>query len=293
MGSGPGVLVVVATPIGNLGDLSPRAAGALADADLVACEDTRRTGRLLELAGIGSRPLTVVNDHTEGDMVPVIVEAVRSGRRVALVTDAGTPGISDPGQRVVAAVAGSGGRIEVIPGPAAPVAALVASGLPATRFVMEGFLPRRGPERAGRLNALAGEVRTVVLLEAPHRLAATIGDLAGVCGDERRVALCRELTKMHEEVWRGTLGEAVAHTAEVPPRGEFVVVLDGAPPPPAPGDDELRRALAEHETAGASRRDAVAAVARAAGVSRRRVYQLAIGGDQSPEQGSQEWSSGE
>jgi len=288
MGSGPGVLVVVATPIGNLGDLSPRAQAALTDADLVACEDTRRTGRLLELVGIGSRPLVVVNDHTEADMVPVIVDAVRAGRRVAVVTDAGTPGISDPGQRMVAAVAADGGRIEVIPGPAAPVAALVASGLPATRFVMEGFLPRRGPERAERLGVLAREVRTVVLLEAPHRLAATIGDLARVCGDERRVALCRELTKMHEEVWRGTLGEAVAYTAEVSPRGEFVIVIDGAPPPPAPGDDELLGALAEHEAAGVSRRDAIAAVARASGVSRRRVYQLAIGEDHSPQQDQQD-----
>jgi 16S rRNA (cytidine1402-2'-O)-methyltransferase len=274
--NGPGALIVVATPIGNLGDLSPRAVSALADADLVACEDTRRTGRLLEFAGVRARRLAVVNDHTERFMVADLVAAVRRGERVALVTDAGTPGVADPGERLVAAMIAEGLRVEQVPGPSSPVAALVQSGLPTSRFVFEGFLPRRGGDRHDRLVEVAGERRTVVLLEAPHRVVRTISDLAQVCGPDRRVALCRELTKLHEEVWRGTLGGAVDHLAAVGPRGEYVVVLEGAAEPDGPTDAGILAALAERRADGMSTRDAVDAVAAATGAPRRRVYDLAV-----------------
>jgi 16S rRNA (cytidine1402-2'-O)-methyltransferase len=272
-----GALVLVGTPIGNLGDLAPRAVAALAEADVVACEDTRRTGRLLAAAGVRARRMVVVNDHTESAQCPVLVAAVARGERVALVTDAGMPGIADPGERLVAAMVAAGLRVELIPGPSSPVAALALSGLPTGRFVVEGFLPRRGGERAERLAVVAAEVRTVVILEAPHRLVRTVTDLAEVCGGGRRVALCRELTKLHEEVWRGTLAEAVTHGDEVSPRGEYVIVLDGAPPAPTATDEQILVALRHARADGHSTRDAVDQVTQALSVARRRVYDLALG----------------
>lgn len=266
--------MLVATPIGNLGDLPPRAVEALKGADIVACEDSRRTGRLLQSAGVAARRLVVVNDHTEARLLGELVDAVTSGAVVALVTDAGMPGIADPGQRLVAAMAERDLAVGLVPGPTAPVAGVVLSGFDTRRFVVEGFLPRRGADRARRLAEVAGERRTVVLLEAPHRVARTVEDLADHCGAERRVALCRELTKLHEQVWRGTLGEAVVHCSDVTPRGEYVVVIEGAPPDAEPSDADLVAALGEELAAGASRRDAAAAVAAATGVSKRRVYGL-------------------
>lgn len=270
-------MVLVATPIGNMGDLAPRAVRALAEADVVACEDTRRTGRLLAAVGVTARRLMVVNDHTEAEAAVRLVEAVGRGERVALVTDAGMPGIADPGERLVAAMVAAGLSVEIIPGPSSPLAGLVLSGFSTARFVMEGFVPRRGAERAQRLAIVAGERRTVVLLEAPHRLVRTVADLAAACGDGRRVALCRELTKLHEQVWRGTLAEAVAHCDAVTPRGEYVVVVEGAAAPDPATDDELRVAVRASIDNGSSTRDAVDEVAAAAGVSRRRVYELAVG----------------
>jgi 16S rRNA (cytidine1402-2'-O)-methyltransferase len=272
-----GALVLVATPIGNLGDLSPRAVQALAAADVVACEDTRRTGRLLAAAGVTAGRLVVVNDHTEPDEAPRLVAAVAAGKVVALVTDAGMPAVADPGQRLVAAMADAGLTVEVVPGPSSPLAALALSGFTANRFVMEGFLPRRGTERAQRLGAIATERRTVVVLEAPHRLVRTIGDLRSACGPQRRVALCRELTKLHEQVWRGTLDEAVAYCDEVAPRGEYVVVIDGGEPPAQATDDDLAVALAAARAEGLSTRAAVDRVAATTGAARRRVYDLAVG----------------
>ncbi len=276
MGAGParGALVLVGTPIGNLADLSPRAVDALAGADLICCEDTRRTGRLLQHAGIDRPALRTVNDHTEVRAVADVVRRVASGERVAVVSDAGMPGISDPGERLVRAVIAEGHAVEVVPGPSAVVAALVVSGLPAGRFVFEGFLPRKGSARSSRLDALAAERRTAVLYEAPHRLARTLVDLVDARGGERRVALARELTKLHEEVWRGTLAEAVVWAGDREPPGELVVVLEGAPEAPDADDPaieaELRRALA----AGVSARDAAAEVARSLGVAKRRAYAL-------------------
>ena len=270
-----GSLVLVATPIGNLGDLSPRAVVELGRADAIACEDTRRTGRLLAHAGVSAPKLLTVNDHTEVGAVGDILARLDRGERVAVVTDAGMPGISDPGERLVAAAAEAGHTIEVVPGPSAAVTGLVVSGLAAGRFVFEGFLPRKGSGRSERLVELAGERRTIVLYEAPHRLARTLTDLTAALGANRSVVLARELTKLHEEVWRGSLGDAVARCVDVEPRGEYVVVVAGAPAPVAATDDELAAAVAAEIGAGRTTRDAVALVSGRYDVSRRRVYDLA------------------
>lgn len=271
-----GTLVLVATPIGNLGDLAPRAVDILRQAVLVCCEDTRRTGRLLQHAGITGAHLRRVDEHTEATAAATVIDLLRQGSTVAVVTDAGTPGISDPGARLVRAVVDAGLTVTSVPGPAALVTALVLSALPTERFVFEGFLPRAGGARQRRLDEVAGEQRTVVLYEAPHRVQRTVHDLARVCGGDRRVALCRELTKLHEEVWRGDLAGATEHLAARPPLGEYVVVLEGAAPPGAVSDDEVTERLRSVLSTGASHRDAAAAVARATGRSRREVYQLAL-----------------
>ncbi len=270
-----GRLVVVGTPIGNLGDCSPRAAEALRTADRIACEDTRRTGKLTTLLGIEHGPLVVLNDHTEAARADELVAAMSGGQVVALVSDAGMPGIADPGERLVAAAVAAGVPVEVVPGPTAPIAALVASGLPTARFVVDGFLPRKGSARTRRLAEVAGEVRTVVLLEAPHRLGGTLEDLAAACGADRRVAVARELTKLHEEVWRGTLADAAAWAEAAAPRGELVIVIAGAPPSGEPDDDAVRAALAEAMATGLRTKDAASEVAERLGISRRRAYELA------------------
>jgi 16S rRNA (cytidine1402-2'-O)-methyltransferase len=270
-----GVLVLVGTPIGNLGDLTPRATEALRSADAICCEDTRRTGRLLQHAGVERPRLVVVNDHTEAREVPGVVARLGRGERVAVVSDAGMPGISDPGERLVRAAVAAGHAVEVVPGPSAVLAALVTSGLPAGRFVFEGFLPRKGSGRTERLGAVASEPRTVVLYEAPHRLARTVADLVEACGPDRRVAVARELTKLHEEVWRGSLGDALAWAPAAAPKGEIVLVLEGAPAAGPPDDGALVDALRDELAAGATARDAARAVAARLGVPRRRVYDLA------------------
>ena len=188
-----GRLVLVATPIGHLGDLSPRATAALADAAAVVCEDTRRTGRLLVHAGVSGKRLLVANEHTEASCAAQVRELLDGGATVAVVTDAGTPGISDPGERLVRAAIDGGHVVEAVPGASALLAALVVSGLPTDRFVMEGFLPRQGRDRTDRIAEVAREPRTVVLYEAPHRLARTLADLADACGPDRPVAVAREL----------------------------------------------------------------------------------------------------
>lgn len=274
-GAAAGVLVLVGTPIGNLGDLSPRAVAELGRADAVACEDTRHSGRLLAHAGVVAPKLLTVNDHTEVDAVPEVLARLARGERVAVVSDAGMPGLSDPGERLVAAASAAGFRVEVAPGPSAAITGLVVSGLPTGRFVFEGFLPRKGSGRTERLVELAGERRTIVLYEAPHRLARTLADLASALGPERPVTLARELTKLHEEIWRGTLGSAGERTGEVAPRGEYVLVVEGAAAPEAATDAELVEAVAELTAAGRSTRDAAAIVAGRFGVSRRRAYDLA------------------
>jgi len=270
-----GALVVIATPIGNLGDLSSRAIDALASADAIACEDTRRTRKLLSHAGVKAPALLVVNDHSEAGQVRAVLARLEAGERVAIVTDAGTPGISDPGERLVGAAAAAGLAVEVVPGPSAAIAALVVSGLPTGRFVFEGFLPRKGSGRTERLTALGREPRTAILYEAPHRVRRTVGDLVAALDPQRRVAVVRELTKLHEEVWRGTLEGAVEHLASSEPRGEYVIVLGGAAAPGEATDEDLGRALQARIDAGEDKKTATAAVAKELGVPKRRVYELA------------------
>lgn len=274
--SGAGQLVVVATPIGNLGDLSPRALEVLTNADVVYCEDTRRSRTLFSAHGLSPKsPLQSLHEHNEAERCAQVVERVRAGQLVALVSDAGTPGISDPGERVVAAVARAGLVVTSAPGPSAVVAALSISGLASERFVMEGFLPRKGSERQRRVESWDHESRTVVFYESPQRLGATLGELAARWPD-RDVVVARELTKLHEEIARGTLVELAARFVEREPQGEIVVVLAGVVVERVVNDDEIQRALARAFDEGSSTRDAVDEVAAALGVARRHVYQLAL-----------------
>lgn len=270
-----GTLVLVATPIGNLGDLSPRAVATLQSSSLILCEDTRHSGKLLAHAGISGVRLAVCNEHTETERSRDVLVQLDGGDTVALITDAGTPGISDPGSRLVRAVLDAGHQVSAVPGPAAFVMALVVSGFDTARFVFEGFLPRSGRERTSRLATIAAEPRTTVIYEAPHRIERTVIDLAEACGGQRGVAVARELTKLYETVWRGTLDAATTHVRTTAPRGEYVIVLEGAPPRGEVSDDEIRSAL-HAALDGHSRKDAVAAVVGQLEVPKRRVYDLAL-----------------
>jgi 16S rRNA (cytidine1402-2'-O)-methyltransferase len=271
-----GRLVIVATPIGNLGDITSRAREALATADTVCCEDTRRTRELLAALAIpaGGR-LVALHEHNEATMAPQVVEWVQEGRVVALVTDAGTPAVSDPGARVVAAVTAAGLAVTTTPGPSAAIAALTVSGLATERFCVEGFLPRRGSVRHRRIVALADEERTTVLFEAPQRLSATLAELAAELGGERRAVVVRELTKMHEQIERGTLDELAAGFGGEN-RGEVVLVIEGSPARATPSDDDVARALADELAAGTTLRDAAFRVADSLGVAQRRAYEIAL-----------------
>ncbi|MFI5260956.1 MAG: 16S rRNA (cytidine(1402)-2'-O)-methyltransferase [Candidatus Limnocylindrales bacterium] len=244
-GAARGALYVVATPIGNLGDVTLRALEALRAVPLIAAEDTRISRRLLARHGITTR---LVSYHARNAAVrePELLEHLRAGRDLALVTDAGTPLVSDPGASLVSAWAAEGGRVVPLPGPSAALAALVASGLPAARWGFEGFLPRHGRERRERLARIAADDRATILFEAPGRVAATLRDLAAACGSDRAAALGRELTKLYEEVWRGSLGELAARAADVSPRGEVTLVVAGRAadaPSDAPARAEPQRAL--------------------------------------------------
>jgi 16S rRNA (cytidine1402-2'-O)-methyltransferase len=262
-------LVLVATPIGNLGDLSPRAIEEFRAAGLVCCEDTRRTGLLLNNLGIEAT-LMRLDDHTEVPSIPRVIDALDDGRDVVLATDAGTPGISDPGQRLVSAVIAAGHEVTAVPGASAVLTALTISGLPTDRFVFEGFLPRSGKDRDRRLVEIASEPRTIVLYEAPHRIERTLTDLIDVCGPARSVAVCRELTKLHEEVRRGSLAEMITGLGE--PRGEYVIVLAGAPPAPSLSAEEIESLVRAEIAAGSSTRDAAASVAARTGAPKKNVY---------------------
>ena len=271
-------LVLVATPIGNLGDLSPRAVAELRTVDLIAAEDTRHTRALLTHAGIvaGGR-VRAVHAHNERTEAERIVGLVRDGARVAYVSDAGMPGISDPGERLVRACVDAGLVVEVVPGPSAVLGALVLSGLPTTPFGFEGFLPRKGSARTRRLEAIATSGATTVLFESPRRVAPTIAELARICGGSRPAALARELTKLHEEVVRGTLAELAEHVDADAPRGECVIVVGPAEPRrESVADSEIRAALARALAAGESKRDAAARVAVELGVPKRRAYALTV-----------------
>jgi 16S rRNA (cytidine1402-2'-O)-methyltransferase len=226
---------VVSTPIGNLGDLSPRAVATLASADYIYCEDTRRTLQLLNHASISGPRLVSHHRFNEAATTATALERLKAGARLALVTDAGTPLVSDPGARLVKAVIAEGFELEVVPGPSAVLAALVVSGLVTPQWCFEGFLPRQGRQRATRLSAIAAEAeKAVVLFESPPRLGRLLADLAKACGNERPVAVCRELTKLHEDIWRGPLGEAALRWASRQTKGEHTIVVGPIAGPGAP-----------------------------------------------------------
>lgn len=272
-----GRLEVVATPIGNLGDLAPRARAALLAADLIAAEDTRRTGVLLAAIGV-SGTLISLHEHNESGRIEGLVRELQSGKVIALVSDAGTPLLSDPGYSLVRAAAAAGIEIRAIPGASALTAALSIAGLPTDRFVFEGFLPARGSERRTALARLSSERRTLVFFEAPHRIAATLADLAQLFGGQRRAVVARELTKVHEAVYRGTLAELCAAAAQEPnmTRGEITVLVEGDAEPGEQGANRallaraLKLLLAELPPARAA-----AIAAQIAGVRRSEAYALA------------------
>lgn len=272
----PGTLFVVATPIGNLADLGERARAVLAQADFVAAEDTRHSGRLLESLGL-RRPFVSLHEHNEAARVPGLIERLAAGENCVLVSDAGTPLVSDPGYRLVRAAQDAGIAVRVVPGPCAAVAALSIAGLPTERFAFEGFLPARAAARRRRLERLADEARTLIFYEAPHRLAAMLADCAAAFGPEREGALARELTKLHESVQRAPLAQLAARVADgsEPARGECVVLIAGAPeaPPPAPELDPLLEALLARGVAPAA---ATAALRRATGRPRAEIYARAV-----------------
>ena len=271
----PGILVLAGTPIGDPADASPRLAHELAAADVVAAEDTRRLRRLCRDLGVevGGRVVSYFEGN-ETSRTPDLVEALRAGERVLLVTDAGMPSVSDPGYRLVAAAVEAGLPVTAVPGPSAVLTALAVSGLPVDRFCFEGFLPRKAGERSRRLAELAAEPRTMVFFEAPHRTAAALEAMASALGDDRPAAVCRELTKTYEEVRRGGLRELAAWAAEGV-RGEVTVVVAGAEPAvAAPADlvGEVRALVGS----GTRLKEATAAVAAAHGVSRRELYEAAL-----------------
>lgn len=273
-----GTLVLAGTPIGDVSDAPPRLAEELSGADVVAAEDTRRLRRLTQALGVqpGGRVVSYFEGN-EAARTPELVEALLEGARVLLVTDAGMPSVSDPGYRLVAAAVEKGVRVTAVPGPSAVLTALALSGLPVDRFCFEGFPPRKAGERLGRLREVAEERRTLVYFEAPHRLDATLAAMAEVFGDERRAAVCRELTKTYEEVRRGPLGE-LAEWAAGGVRGEITVVVEGAPEK-EPGEvdaEELVRRVRVREEAGERRKEAIAAVAVEAGVPKREVFDAVV-----------------
>ena len=273
-----GTLYLVPTPIGNLGDISQRMADTLSGADFIAAEDTRVTVKLLNHLGI-KKPMVPYHRHNCQDMGGVVADRLLAGENCALVTDAGTPAISDPGEELVARCVQLDIPVVAVPGPCALVTALAVSGQPTGRFTFEGFLPMNKKNRRARLEQLRGEERTLIFYEAPHKLAATLRDLADTLGPDRPVSLCRELTKLHEEVVRTTLGAAAERYRDEPPRGEFVLVVRGAEPrEEAPADLEDGLLLVERlREEGLSLRDAVKRAARELGLSRNELYDRAVG----------------
>lgn len=275
-----GALYVVGTPIGNLGDFSPRARETLEEADFIAAEDTRVTLKLLNHFGI-KKPLISYFEHNKLEHGPLIVARLQEGQTCALVSDAGMPAVSDPGETLVAACAQENIPVYVVPGPTAAVSALAISGLPTGRFTFEGFLSVNKRSRKEHLEAVANEDRTMIFYEAPHKLRKTLSDFSKVFGADRRVALCRELTKVHEEVWRTTLGEAAAHYREKEPRGEFVLVIEGRERPTVQEEEytlEEAAALArELASGGLSASEAAKQAAQQTGFKKSQLYSALLG----------------
>ncbi|MGW6269227.1 MULTISPECIES: 16S rRNA (cytidine(1402)-2'-O)-methyltransferase [unclassified Streptomyces] len=274
----PGTLVLAGTPIGDVADAPPRLAAELESADVVAAEDTRRLRRLTQALGVqvGGRVVSYFEGN-ETARTPELVEALVGGARVLLVTDAGMPSVSDPGYRLVAAAVEKDIKVTAVPGPSAVLTALALSGLPVDRFCFEGFLPRKAGERLSRLREVAEDRRTLVYFEAPHRIDDTLVAMAEAFGDERRAAVCRELTKTYEEVKRGSLKE-LAEWAADGVRGEITVVVEGAPEKSAAdlGPEELVRRVRVREEAGERRKEAIAAVAADAGLPKRDVFDAVV-----------------
>lgn len=275
-----GVLYLVATPIGNLADLSERAIKVLSEVDFIAAEDTRNSMKLLSHLGI-SKPMVSYFEHNKRERGEQIAARLEGGESCALITDAGTPAISDPGEDMVALCAQKGIRVSSIPGPVASITALTLSGLPTSRFCFEGFLSVNKSERRAHLDSLRNEPRTMLFHEAPHKLRTTLKDLAAAFGEDRRIALCRELTKLNEEVLRTTLGEALAYYAEKEPRGEYVLVLEGCPNPSAPNQSDLSSGdIATHVRhymdAGMSKNEAIKQTARDRGAHKNEIYQAML-----------------
>ncbi len=273
----PGTLTLVPTPIGNLGDLSPRAVDALSQADFIAAEDTRVTLKLLTHFGL-KKPLVAYYRHNTEAGGQAILRRLLAGETCALVSDAGTPAVSDPGEALVALCVENGVAVSALPGPCALTTALSVSGLPTGRFTFEGFLAMNRKNRRDHLRSLEGETRTMIFYEAPHKLVSTLADLAQTFGPDRPIALCRELTKLHEEVVRTTLGQALARYEAEPPRGEFVLVVAGAQPAPeeaADPADALER-VAALRSQGLSLKDAVKQASRELDLPRNQLYNAAL-----------------
>ncbi len=279
---GRGSLIVVATPIGNLGDLSPRAIATLQVADAIYCEDTRHTGRLLEHAGVKAKRLVSLHLHNEAERIAGALERLDASETIALVSDAGTPLVSDPGSRLVAAAIAAGTTVSTVPGPSAVMAALVLSGMDLDRWRFEGFLPRKGPRRRELIEEIASAGHVSVIYESPRRIAETLGDLAKACGGTRRVVMARELTKLHEQIWRGPLELARSEVVDREPRGEYVLVLEGNAKDEQTDHRVLGEALCRLQAAGLARRDAVTAVQVLLGASHNEAYaaSLALGDGQ-------------
>ncbi len=273
-----GTLYLVPTPIGNLGDLSPRAVETLQSADFIAAEDTRVTLKLLNHFGI-KKPMVAYYRHNTQAGGQTILRRVLAGEDCALVTDAGTPAVSDPGEELVGLCVASGVTVTALPGPCALTTALSVSGLPTGRFTFEGFLAMNKKNRQAHLTSLTAETRTMIFYEAPHKLLATLQDLAATFGPDRPVALCRELTKLHEEVLRTTLGQAVRTYTNQLPKGEFVLVVGGAPvqPEEAPSEEDALAQVSALRGQGVTLKDAVKTVSKSLGLSRNQLYALALG----------------
>ena len=274
----PGTLYLVSTPIGNLADLSERAVKVLSEVDFVAAEDTRNSGLLLARVGI-NRPMISYFEHNKRERGEEIVARLAAGESCALVTDAGTPAVSDPGEDLVALCAARGIRVSAVPGPVASIVALTLSGLPTGRFCFEGFLPPVKSKRIARLQELAGEERTLLFHEAPHKLARTLEDLCAVFGGDRKIAVCRELTKLNEEITRTTLSEAAAYYKTNAPRGEFVLVVAGAPERARKAektDLPIAEQVLLYEKEGLSRKEAIKRVAHDRALPKNEVYKMMI-----------------
>lgn len=272
----PKTLYIVGTPIGNLEDITFRAVRILRSVDLIAAEDTRHTGKLLHHFQI-TAPQISYHEHNRNSRIPELIEKLQQGGAIALVTDAGIPGISDPGYQLIKACVEAEIQVVPIPGPSAAITALSASGLPTDKFVFEGFLPVKGKDRSDRLELLQSESRTLIFYEAPHRLRQTLQDLADALGTQRQIVLARELTKLYEEFWRGDIEEAIAHYNKREPQGEYTLVVAGIPPAkPQLSEAEIIAQLQQLIAQGISRSQASRQLAKITSLPRRQLYQIAL-----------------